>query len=258
MRRRCGRTPRRRRWRWENAEKEWRFYWEKFGKTWEHMGKPSIWGWDFGLLPGKTRGFLWNFGGFCLETLVIGIVSSFCQQQLGLKQQTLRNMRGWTSKHLDLRIHKWVVFVYGLGNNILIGLIARNLSELFDDHCCVILINSALADLDQERFMKLHKRLLIAKHCALLGQGPAVIAWNHDEFSRKCCCPRDPGPGSNDLISMCRSNVAMSTTLINQPWPLGRVHLSIWVCLIVCPKIQWFVDMFILSNQILNFGAGPH
>ena len=164
---------------WENAEKEWRFYWEKFGKTWEHMGKPSIWGWDFGLLPGKTRGFLWNFGGFCLETLVIGIVSSFCQQQLGLKQQTLRNMRGWTSKHLDLRIHKWVVFVYGLGNNILIGLIARNLSELFDDHCCVILINSALADLDQERFMKLHKRLLIAKHCALLGQGPAVIAWNH-------------------------------------------------------------------------------
>ena len=77
-------------------------------------------------------------------------------------------MRGWTSKDLDLRIHKWVVFAYGLGNNILIGLIAWNLSELFDDHCCVILINSALADLDQERPMKLHKRLLIAlrtAHC---------------------------------------------------------------------------------------------
>lgn len=85
-------------------------------------------------------------------------------------------MRGWTSKHLDLRIHKWVVFAYGLGNNILIGLIAWNLPELFHDHCCVILINSALADLDHERLMKLHERLLIAKHCALSGHGPALIA----------------------------------------------------------------------------------
>jgi hypothetical protein len=148
----------------------------KHGNTWENHQFGG------GILDyyqenmGKTRGFWGNFDGFCLETLVIVIVSSFCQQQLGLKRQTLRNMRGWTSKHLDLRIHKWVVFAYGLGNNILLGLIARNQSELFDDHCCVILINSALADLDQERFMKLHKRLLIAKHCALLGQGPALIA----------------------------------------------------------------------------------
>ena len=71
--------------------------------------------------------------------------------------------------------------------------------------------------------------------------------------------PRDPGPGSNDLISMCRSNVAMSTTLINQPWPLGRVHLSIWVCLNYRvpqnPMVCWYV--YLVQSNLKFWGRPP-